>query len=207
MVDRPRRRWRWIPRSGDDLLTGLDRKDQSHGLRAFFATTITLSIVVYRIAFEFGAYHAVFYWRIMDIFVVSSVLLLGAAVVRSTIRVRPWMRVILAIPIVWLIARFVQPFGADSNAEHVLDLVLIGLSVAGLPVTLIAAARIVAPDYFTLPGRRLKIAALAIVALLGATGFLVGQFNYRFTTCHDYVIAGDDTPGNCHKPPSSAPSK
>jgi hypothetical protein len=176
-------------------------------LRAFFATTITLSVVVFRIAFELGAYHAVFYWRIMDIFVVSSVLLLGAAVVRSTIRVRPWMRVILAIPIVWLIARFVQPFGADSSAEHVLDLVLIGLSVAGLPVTLIAVARIVAPDYFTLPGRRLKIAALAIVAVLGVTGFLVGQFNYRFTSCQDYVTAGDDQPGNCHKPPSSAPSK
>jgi hypothetical protein len=207
MVDKPRSRWRWVPRTSDDLLIGLDRKDQSHGLRAFFATTITLSIVVYRIAFELGAYHAVFYWRIMDIAVVSSVLLLCAGVVRGTIRVRPWMRVILTIPLVWLIARFVQPFGADSHAEHVFDLVLIGLSVACLPVTLVAAARIIAPDYFTLPGRRLKIAALAIVAMLGVTGFLVGQFNYRFTTCHDYVIAGDDTPGNCHKPPSSAPSK
>jgi hypothetical protein len=207
MVDRPRRRWRWVPRTSDDLLTGLDQKDQSHGLRAFFATTITLSIVVFRIAFELGAYHAVFYWRVMDIFVVSSVLLLGAAVVRGTIRVRPWTRVILAIPIVWLIARFVQPFGADSNAEHVFDLVLIGLSVAFLPVTLFAAARIVAPDYFTLPGRRLKIAALAIVALLGATGFLVGQFNYRFTSCQDYVTAGDNQPSNCHKPPSSGPTR
>jgi len=184
----------------------MDETGQPHGIRAFFATTITLSVVVWSITFELGAYHAVFYWRLMDIFVISTVLLLGTFVVRGTIRVRLWMRVILCIPILWLVARFLQPFGADNNGEHVADLVLIGLSAACLPLTLLAAARIVAPDYFTLPERRLKIAALVIVAVIGVAGFFVGQFNYRFTSCQDYVIAGDNQPSNCHKPPSSTPS-
>jgi aldose 1-epimerase len=203
MVAERRSGRRWLPRTSDDLLIGLDRKDRPHGLRAFFATTITMSIVVFRIAFEIGAYHAVFYWRLMDIFVISSVLLLGAFVNRGTIRVGLWMIVILCIPVVWLVARFLQPFGPDSQAEHVADLVLIGLSVACLPLTLLAAARIIAPDYFTLPEQRLKVAAIVIVAAMGIAGFLVGQFNYRFTTCQDYVTAGDNQPSNCHKPPSS----
>lgn len=201
-----RGRWKWFPHS-DDLLVGLDRKDRSDSLRGFFATTITLSLVVWRIAFELGAYHAVFYWRLMDIFVVSSVLLLGTFAARGAIRVRLWMRVILCIPVVWLVARFLQPFGADTGAEHVADLVLIGLSVVFLPLTLLAALRIVAPDYFTLTERRLRIAVVAIVALMGIGGFLVGQFNYRFTTCQDYVTAGDNQPNDCHKPPADAPTR
>src|SRR5262245_8278511 len=54
------RGWGWLHRSDDDLLTGMDETGQPHGIRAFFATTITLSVVVWSITFELGAYHAVF---------------------------------------------------------------------------------------------------------------------------------------------------
>ncbi len=66
-----------------------------------------------------------------------------------------------------------------------------------------ALARILSPDYFALPARRLKAAAVAIIVLIGVTGFLVGQFNDEFTTCHEYVIAGDDEPSNCRNAPTT----
>lgn len=78
--------------------------------------------------------------------------------------------------------------------------------MASLPFTLVAVARILSPDYFALPARRLKAASVAIIVLMGATGFLVGHFNYEFTTCHDYVIAGNDEPSNCRNTPTTRPS-
>ncbi len=56
-----------------------------------------------------------------------------------------------------------------------------------------------------LPARRLKAATVAIMFLIGVTGFVVGQFNYEFTTCHEYAIAGDDEPSNCRNVPAPTP--
>jgi hypothetical protein len=204
-ITKPRREGtrRWT--LDDDLLAGFDRADRPHELRAFLATTIGVSLPVWDLAFTLGAYHTVFYFRLFQILVVSSVLLLGSIVLRDVITVSPWMRAVLAIPLLWLVARFAAPLGHSSRAGHVLDLVLIGLTLATVPFTLWVVARILAPEYFALPGRRLKLAALAIVVFVGVTAFLVGQFNYQFTTCHDYEISGDNTPTNCrsaHPTPS-----
>jgi hypothetical protein len=190
----------------DDLLSGFDRAGRPAGLRAFFATTIGASLLVWDLAFSLGAYHTVFYYRLFQILVASTVLLVGAVVLHRDVKARPWMLALLAIPFLWLISRVVAPFGRGSDANHVVDLVLIGLTLASVPFTLWAVARILSPDYFELPAPRLKTAAVAIIVLVGVTGFLVGQFNYDFTTCHDYVIAGDDEPSNCHLAPSPLPS-
>ena len=68
-------------------------------------------------------------------------------------------------------------------------------------VHLWAPARILSPDYFALPARRLKGAAVAIIVLIGVTGFWSDSSNYEFTTCHEYVLAGDDEPSNCRNVP------
>jgi hypothetical protein len=196
---------RWAP--DDDLLTGFDRAGRPAGLREFFATTIGASLLIWDLAFTLGAYHTVFYSRLFQILVISTVLLMGSIVLRHEIKVRPWMRVLLAVPLVWLLARLVAPFGTSSHSAHVLDAILVGLTVASVPFTLWVVARILAPDYFALPRRMLKTVALVIIGLVAVAGFVVGQFNYRFTTCHDYVEAGDNTPSNCRpaSPPSTPP--
>jgi hypothetical protein len=187
----------------DDLLAGFDRAGRPAGLRAFFASAIAVSLLVWDLTFSLGAYHTVFYYRLFQILVASTVLLLGAVVLRRDVKVRPWMLAVLAIPLLWLISRVVAPFGRGSQANHVVDLILIGLTLASVPFTLVAVARVLSPDYFALPARRLKAASVAIIVLIGVTGFLVGQFNYEFTTCHDYVIAGNDEPSNCRNVPST----
>jgi hypothetical protein len=164
-----------------------------------------VSLLVWDLTFSLGAYHTVFYYRLFQILVASTVLLLGALVLRRDVRVRPWTLAVLAIPLLWLVSRVVAPFGRGTEANHVLDLILIGLTLASVPFTLVALARILSPAYFALPARRLKAAAVAIIVLIGVTGFLVGQFNYEFTTCHEYVIAGDDEPGNCRNVPTTPP--
>ena len=147
-----------------------------------------------------------FYSRLFQILVVSTVLLLGSIVLRRTISVRPWTRLLLALPLIWAVNRWISPLGWSSDAGHVLDTVLIILTVASVPFTMLALVRIMAPDYFALGGRRLKIAALAIMAIVFVGGLLVGQFNYRVTDCKQYVLAGDDLPANCRPTPGASPS-
>ena len=197
--------WRGVRRFApdDDLLKGLDREGEPEGLRAFFATTIAASLLFWDLAFSLGAYHTVFYYRLFQILVASSVLLIGSLALRREVKVRPWMLVLLGIPFVWLVARFAAPLGHGSPPEHVLDLVLMGLTLASVPFTFLAVTRVVAPDFFALPNLRLKAVAVAIVVLVAIAGYLIGTFNYRFTTCQDYVLAGDNKPSNCS---SSEPS-
>ncbi len=189
----------------DDLLAGFGREGRPQWLRVFFASTIGASLVVWEVAFDLGAYHTVFYSRLFQILVVSTVLLAGSLILRHQVRVRLWMRFVLAVPLLWLLERSVAPLGHTSTAAKVLDDVMVGLVVASLPFTIWALVRILAPDFFDLHNRRLQVISVVIVVLIAVAGFLVGQFNYRFTTCHDYIVAGDNTPSNCRNQPSGGP--
>jgi hypothetical protein len=200
----PTKHRRWLP--DDDLVAGFERNGRTPGLRAFFAVAIAASLVVWELAFDLGAYHTVFYSRLLQIVVVSTVLLLGSIVLRHLVTVRPWSRPLLAVPLLWLVIRVIVPPGTSARSLHVLDGVMVALTVASVPFTLWALARVMSPEYFALPAKRLKVGVASIVVLVAVGGFLVGQFNYRVTTCHDYVVAGDYQPTNCSKSPSPSPS-
>jgi hypothetical protein len=194
------------PRHHDDLLSGFDEPDRrSTELRGFFASAIGASLVAWELAFDYGAYHTVFYSRLFQIFVVASVMLLGSLVLRREIKVRPWMFAVLSVPVAWLVFRAFAPSAGNERWFRILDAVLIGLTVLSLPLILWVLARILAPDYFALSSRRLRVVAVGIVVVIAAVGFLVGRFNDRVVTCNDFVLAGDDTPANCAKAPPPVP--
>jgi len=190
---------RFHPQVSDDLLTGFKQVDQGPSeLRGFFATTLGISLLVWDLSFSLGAYHTVFYYRLMQIFVVSAVLLLGALVLRRHLTVRPWMIAILSIPVIWLTWRLLTPVGGRfPDVYPVVEAVLVGLILVTLPVTLWVVLRILAPTYFALSSLRLRLAGLAIVSVVAVAGFLTGQFNYHVFDCQSFVVAGDDEPSNC----------
>lgn len=191
----------------DDLIAGFDRPGRRRlELRGFFASTLGAALFSWEIAFDLGAYHAVFYSRLFQLLVVSLVLLLGALALRREIRVRPWMVIELSLPVVWLVYRLFAPEVGGSSLYHNVDNILIGLIVATLPLTLWVLARILAPDYFALPNWRLKGTAVGIVVVIAVAGFLVGRFNYQVISCQEFVTAGDDTPANCRQAPLPAPA-
>jgi len=181
----------------DDLLTGFDRAGRPQGMRAFFAATLISSLLVWDIAFPLGAYHTVFYSRLFQVLVVSTVLLLGSIALRHRVRVRPWMRLVLSVPLMWLLVRMVASLQDWSGTVRVVDLVMIVVTLLSVPLILWALARILMPEYFEIQATRLKLVAIGIVTLVAVAGFLVGTYNDLFTTCHDYVLAGDNQPANC----------
>lgn len=191
------------PRVRDDLLSGFTRPGQQlEELRGFFATTLAAALLGWDLAFNFGAYHVVFYSRLMQIFVLSTVLLFGALALRRSVTVRPLMYAVLSIPAWWVAWRLAIPAGGIwRDAYSVIDGIFIGLIVITLPVTLWAVARIVAPEYFALSTLRLRLLSVAIVAVIALVGFLAGRFNNHLFTCNEFYVAGDTLPGNCRTVP------
>jgi hypothetical protein len=58
--------------------------------------------------------------------------------------------------------------------------ILVVTVVAVLPIILWVVARLLAPNYFTLPDRRAKVAVIVIVVVVTLLGYAVGRFNNRF---------------------------
>jgi hypothetical protein len=66
-----------------------------------------------------------------------------------------------------------------------------------LPVIGWIVARLLAPEYFSLPGWRLRVAVVTTIAIITVIGYTNGRFNCRSLTCQDFVTAGDKPPTNC----------
>ncbi|GAB3345970.1 hypothetical protein RMN56_19455 [Micromonospora halotolerans] len=76
------------------------------------------------------------------------------------------------------------------------------VTIAVVPVVATIVVRLLAPSYFTLPGHRLQLTVVAIVAAVALLGFLTGRFNDHFLTCEDFIVAGEDpAPNGTHTKP------
>jgi hypothetical protein len=186
------------PLGDDDLLTGFDETGPSQGsLRGFFATAAAASLYAWDVAFEYGAYHTFLYHRRQQLLVLSLVVLFGGLIMRRRARFRWWLLAVFAPPILVVLLQLAEPIRtAGPVAEDLSDVITIGYVVLA-PLGLWIVARLLAPQYFTLPDRQAKIGVIAIVTAVALTGFLVGKYNNHFLTCGDFKVAGQQEPANC----------
>lgn len=182
----------------DDLLTGFERTGpRQRELRAFFASLIAASLYVWDVTFDIGVRRSVDYVRIQQILVLSVVILLGVLVVRRQVWVHPWLLAAFLPPISLLLFRALTPQKHLSDPVRITDDALVIINVTVFPVIVWVTARLLAPEFFRLHSRHLKVAVVAIVIAIGIGGFVAGRYNYRFLTCHDFAATGDDPPPNC----------
>ncbi|WP_430501529.1 hypothetical protein ACQRWP_08165 [Micromonospora trifolii] len=177
---------------GDDLLRGTAEQK----LGGFYAIAFGASLWAWDVAFALGTHQTIYYYRRQELFVLSLVVLLSALLLRRRLHTHSWVLLFFLPPIAFLLLRLgaPQPLGAVAEIAYRI------LNVASLAVAPFVAAVIVqllAPNYFTLSGWRIKLTVVAIVAIVALTGFLVGHFNYRFVTCEDFVVAGENPAPNC----------
>jgi hypothetical protein len=85
---------------------------------------------------------------------------------------------------------------ADSAASQV-DGILFILVVMLYPMVFWIVLRLVAPDYFSIPNRRLKVMSVVIVLVIALLGYGVGKLNGRFLSCNEFEISGNDLPADC----------
>ena len=185
-------------RPDHDLLSGFTesgaKKDE---LRAYLTTTVVASLYVFDTAFHFGAYHMVNFHQLQHIAIVSLVIVIGVLLVRRQLRVHPWVLALLAPPILLFFYRLATPQKHPVEAVRLTDDALVILNTVVLPVIGWIVARLLAPEYFSLPGWRLKIAVVTTIAIIAGIGYVNGRFNYRSLTCEDFIFAGDKPPANC----------
>lgn len=184
--------------SEDDLLKGFDETAPSRGkLGGFFAVTIAASLFAWNTMFDLGAYHVVFYRTRHQLFVLSLVVLLGGLAMRRRAHINPWLLALFSPPLVLVLLQLVFPVNHSGAAIRVIAHVLVVATVAVSPFVLWVVARLLAPNYFTLPDRKTKLVVIGIVAVVALIGFAVGRLDDHFLTCEDFQVAGDDTPSNC----------
>lgn len=186
----------------DDLLKGFDRTGPGGGrLGGFFAITIAASLYAWDVAFTAGAYRTLLYPFRQQLFVVALVVLLGGLIMRPRARIHPWLLALFAPPMLLTLVRLAFPAGESGALARVVDRVLLAATLGALPIVVWVVARLLAPNYFTLPDRRARIAVVVVVTAVTVIGFSIGRFNDRFLTCGDFQVAGDDLPKNCAHAP------
>ncbi|RLP95870.1 hypothetical protein EAD98_12305 [Micromonospora sp. CV4] len=177
---------------GDDLLRGTAEQK----LGGFYAIAFGASLYVWDVAFTLGAHRTIFYYRRQELLVLSLVVLLSVVLLRRRVHTHRWVLVFFLPPILLLVLRLVVPRPLGGLGQTI-DQVLNVVSLAVVPFLAVIVVQLLAPSYFSLPGRRLKLTVVAIVAIVAVIGFFVGQFNDRFITCADFVVAGEDPAPNC----------
>ena len=160
---------------------------------------LTVGLLTWPIAFNMGAYRAIFYDDIFRLLVASSILLVVVLV--NPAYPSPWNWVVaiaLAAPLGWFVAAVLL---AGSTGEAVdRPAFVVALSVVllfSVPVTLRLLVHLFTPELTE--GRRMTLGVVAVVATVAIIGFVFGRHNHRFMTCEDFTIAGSAEPENCAK--------
>lgn len=160
---------------------------------------VTIALTTWPIAFNLGAFGAVFYQDVFQVVVVSTVGFV-LTMVRSPYRGRRLLltRVALASPIVWMALAVVL---YDSLGTAVLTPVYgfvgLGVAVVSIPTVLRLLIDMFARDLLTDRDPGMLAAGVAVIVLIAVIGFVVGRNNDAFLTCEDFKIAGSDQPANC----------
>ena len=186
----------WI--ATDDVLTGFAKEESSAPeIRTFFVSTIAAALIAWDVAFNLGAFHTLFFARRHQLAVVLFVVVLGVIVLRRQVDVHWWLLVILATPMIWVLFRLLVPPDSFNTVTGTIDgAFLVGMVVL-YPIVFWIVLRLVAPDYFAIPNRRLKIMSAVIVLVLATLGYAMGELNYRFLSCSEFAVSGNDLPADC----------
>jgi hypothetical protein len=188
-------------------MNGNDRSETATGSEVgsygpVAVATVTIALTTWPIAFNLGAYQAVFY---DDIFktVVAATVGLAIVVFRPPYeRKKLWfVRTALASPALWLTLAVVV-FGSTATAASDPLFGTLGLLVAliSVPTVLKLLIDLFMPDMASLQDTTMLGLVVAVVIVVAAAGYTVGANNDAFLTCDDFKIAGSDQPSNCAQP-------
>mgnify|MGYP006945867742 CR=1 FL=1 len=166
--------------------------DAAERVRVFVLVAAPSALVAWQIGFELGAFDVLNYSRVFAVFVVATVVLLATFIApNSGFASSPVSRLILALPLIYLVA------DALFLTEEPWVAIVLALAVLGsFPYAIWVAVRLMGFQFFTLT-RREQIGTVLAVIVIGTLGWYVGETNDRYLVCRDFERVGDYQPDNC----------
>lgn len=163
--------------------------------RATLLITAGSATVAFSVGFNFGAFGVVFFGQLLTIWVIATVVLIGALV--SDLPPDTWpRRLVLLVPSLWLVAAWIDNTFAFDENEKVVFALTVAVTLFVLPVVAWILVTAVNADFSDLPGRKKGIVIVS-VGLFMVVGFAFGARNDFYLTCDDFKISGNDLPANC----------
>jgi hypothetical protein len=175
------------------------RPDRGRTYGPVAVAIVTIALTAWPLAFNLGAYDAIFYQDVFQIVVVSTVAFAIVLVQPPYDGLALWFtRIALAAPAVWLtgVALLFDSLGAAVN-NVVYGLAGLVIAVVSIPTVLRVLIELFTPDLALHENRRVLSFTVGVVALVAIAGFAIGRNNDAFLTCDDFKIAGSDQPTNC----------
>ena len=174
---------------------------EDDAFRRFLFAAIVLNLVTWRVAFNLGAFGQVFYEDVYAVVVASLAALVATFVApRGSAPRRWWSRLLLIAPSAWFVAS-VAFTDTLTDVDHNLGLGITGLIVGltSFPYTLFLLARAFIPQIGDIRSVKRWVVLGVLTVAVAVAGFLVGSHNYRFMTCDEFKVSGNDQPANCHR--------
>ncbi len=165
----------------------------------FAIAVVTISLVVFPITFNLGAYRQVFYEDVFR-FVVAATAGLGVSLLATPYTGwRRWFtNAALGAPALWLLLATVFTDSiADATTNPVLGPAAVVVGAVSIPTVLRMLIDMFVPGFRSYTDKKLLVGGLSVVVVIGAAGWFIGANNDRFLTCDDFKIAGSDLPDNC----------
>ena len=148
-------------------------------------------------AFTLGAWGEIFFDDILALWAASAAALVFVLVERRPLRGRLGRAVLLLLPSVWLLLRFVAHDTVTDVGVALLDVAAFAAVVIGIPFTLWVLVQIVWPDFAVGTPRRSKWLIAVVVLAIVIASYVLGLNQARFLTCEDFSVSGKVPPAGC----------
>ena len=167
--------------------------------KSFLLSTITVSVTIWDLSFNLGAFGEVFFGQIFTAWVASSATFLGCLLLpKNQSPVDRKGLIIMELPTVAIILTFLVNINVNPLLGLLRKAIAIFSYVVSLPYSIHVVFSITQEDIVKL-SRTMTIKLVTIAAIVSMMGYLVGSHNYLLLSCHDFKVSGNDLPDNCRQ--------
>lgn len=169
-----------------------------NSIKLFFVIIIALTLIIWRLSFNLGAYGTIFFDDLFNIWFVSLALFLAYIFLPNEYEPFHFTTLIpLILPSLWIITEIlIVVFNLLSLSSLSLILGFLSIFVA-LPYTAYLILKITQEEKLKLKPKSLFMSIFLVVLVISIVAYLVGYYNYMFLFCEDFTVAGYHTPSNC----------
>ena len=174
--------------------------------RTLVVAAVALAYPVGQTGFELGGYGELFFDNKLAAWItVTATLIVLAAMPKKQLPVPRAYLWFLAIPSLWILARFVIGVSSPGALVHPLLFVAGAVSFAlCVPYAIYLIVRIANPGLADLRDTSLRLSLALIAIIFFVAGYGIGMRNDLFLTCQELRVGGTELPEYCVSGSSSA---